>query len=176
MPLITAERIKQIVNISKNIDNNILSPYIILAELKYIKPVLGQLLYPDIVTKYTNQTLNSYEIELLTNIQYSLAHYIIENVLPFMTYSITEKGLQIQYGVNSEPADNKSTTQVIDYIRNEMQVNGEFFLNEVNKYLEENKSQFPLYTTNGNKPDNQSSFDSGIAFFPNNNNKNSYFL
>jgi len=177
MSLVSAERIKQIVAISKNIDDNIINPYIILAELKYVKPVLGQLLYPDIVAKFDNQTLNQIETTLVEMVQIPLAHYVIENALTFLTYSITEKGIQSQYGVNSETPDSKSTNNTLNYVRNEISNNAEYFTQEVNKFLEANQASFPLYTASGNLPDNIPAFDSQIAFYPATTiNTRSYFL
>ena len=177
MSLVSSERIKQLVPISKNIDDNVIYPLINLAELKYIKPVLGKLLYPDILQKFNDQTLNAIETTLVEMIQIPLSFYVIENGLTMWTYSITEKGIQTQYGVNSEPADDKSTNNTLNYVRNEMSNNAEYFTQQINIFLEDNKDLFPLYTANGNLPDNIPAYDSQIAFYPTSTiNSHSYFL
>ena len=168
--MISVQKIKSIIAISKNIDDNLIQPNILVAELKYMKPLFGKLLYADIQTKYAAQTLSTIEQELVDKAQLSLAHYIIENTIPFLNYQMTEKGLQQQFGVNSQPADNQSSTNSISYLRNELRNNAEVFSDAVRDFLDENKTSFPLYYVSGNDPKLDSSYDCGVAFYKTDNN------
>lgn len=167
--MITVNKIKTIVPISKSIDEGLIVPQISLAQIKYIRKVLGNLLYEDINTKYNSQTLNSIETQLVENIQIPLAFYVVDNTLPMLSYQMTEKGVQQQNGVNSQPADVQSNTTSLMFIRNELRSNGEFYLNEVRDFLKENKDSFPLYQTEGNDPKTTQNFTTGIAFYPRSN-------
>src|ERR1017187_6849074 len=150
MTLISAEKIKQIVPISQNIDDNLFTSYLQLTEIKHILPVLGPLLYTDIVNKFNSQTLNQIETTLVGMIQIPLAFYVVNSILPMLTYTITEKGLQSQVGVNSDNVDNKGESVNLTYVRKELTNNGEYFLQQINEFLNSNTALFPLYRTVGN--------------------------
>lgn len=175
--LITINKIKEIIPISANIDGDLLTPSITLTQTKYIKPILGKLLYEDILTKYSNQTLNAIETALVEIVQIALAQYIVDNTLPFLQYQVTSNGLTMMAGINVESADNKSDMTALSYLRNHLQNTGEFYLTQIQQYLEDNKLNLTLYATAGNDADNTSQYDCGVAFFPNNlTNRRTYFL
>lgn len=168
--MITVQKVKQILPISKNIEDSLIFPQINLAEQKYIKPVMGDVLFADIQVKYSAQTLNTIETTLVGMAQISLAYYIVENTLPFLSFQMTEKGVQIQNGVNSQSADAQSQSSNLNYMRNELRNNAEFFSDELRNFLYDNRTSFSLYTAENNDPKLTSSFDCGIAFFPPNEN------
>lgn len=175
--MITVEKLKQIIPISKNIDNNIIQPQIAVAQVKYIKPILGKYLYDDIAAKYASQTLSGAELTLIVHIQNCLAFYITDNALPYLSFAITEKGIQQQNGVNSQPGDTQSSTTSLNYMRNEIRNNAEFYGDILRDYLDDNKESFPLYTQSGNDPKTQSNFDAGIVFFDTDlNNTRNYYM
>jgi len=175
--MISVTRIKQLLPISKNIDDNLIQPQISLAENKYIKPVMGKLLFDDIQAKYSGQTLNTIEQTLVSTAQIAIAYYVIENTLPFLSLTITEKGIQQQMGVNSQSADAQGETNNLNYMRNELRNNGEFYQNEVRAFLNDNKTSFPLYVDPTNNPTQASNFDVGLAAYPSSSNldKRGYF-
>lgn len=168
--MITVTKIKKILPVSKNIDDNIIQPQIALAENKYIKPVMGTLLFDYIQDKYNQNGLDSIETQLVSIAQISLAYYVIENTLPFLSFVISEKGVQQQNGINSQSADPQGGADNLNYMRNELRNNGEFYQNEIRAFLNENKASFPLYDTPNNNPTQTSNFDIGCAFYPTNSN------
>lgn len=176
--MITVERIKQIIPISPNIDASKISPQIPIVELMFIKPLLGKLLYKDISDKYNTQTLSNIEKDLLNLIQPTISFYVLDNILPYLTFSVNEKGIQQQNGINSIPADSQSSFSSLNYMRNEFRNKAEWYSSEIIKFLEDNLVDFPLYTTSTNNPDKGNQFDCGIAFFDIDLNKrnSSYFV
>lgn len=171
--MITVNKIKSLVPISKNIGDYLIQPQINIAEIKYIKPVLGKLLFDDIQLKYSGQTLNTIETSLVELVQYSLAYYVVENTLPFLSMQISEKGIQFQNGVNSKAADETTnSTSNISYMRNELRNNAELFSDQVRDFLNENVASFPLYNSPTNNPKQDSSYDAGIVFYPDSENIN----
>lgn len=175
--LITVDKIKKNVPISPNIDSSKITPLINPIEKRHISPLIGAVLYADIQTKYNNQTLSGIETELVEYLQLAISFLVIGDLLPLLSFAITEKGIQQQNGINSVPGDNQSTFAALNYIRNELQNKSEFYLEIVKQFLQDNQSSFPLYTAPGNVPDTQSQYDAGFCLYSTNLNiTKSYYL
>ena len=145
----------------KDIVNNIPS-----AQDMYIQPILGSNFYDYLLGVYSAQTLTSDEQTLVMLIKPALAYRSAEMSLPFVQYQIKNKGPQSQFGDNSNQVE---MTQ-LSYLRNELKNRAEFYDTRLKKYLCDNGSKFPQYTTNNNvdilPEKGASGYDSGFATYP----------
>lgn len=131
-----------------NINNNMtfakLNPSIRQATALYIVPWLGQAFYDDIAAKYQGSTLNGFESALCVILRDAVAYYTVYHHASSASANLSELGFQ-----NRTSTD--GTTQYIAQwqYRNIMQnliKNGDAFLDDALKYIEDNASQFGLYS------------------------------
>lgn len=63
----TTSQIKDLTNISDNIDVELLEPHLLIAQQMYIEPILGQALYNDILSKIENNQLTGDTLTLVND-------------------------------------------------------------------------------------------------------------
>jgi len=98
----TIDDVKQYVSVNKNLTIASVQPYITQAERKYIKPILGDLLYEDyITTPPTNETeLKTYN--LFREASANLAWFLY---LPLANVQVSDSGISVAEGTNFKAAE-----------------------------------------------------------------------
>jgi hypothetical protein len=162
--LISETYLKENSPINANVDPKDILPHIDRSQDLWTQELLGTNFYNYILNSYSAQTLNNYEVELVSRIKIALVYRTCEMALPFINYNIKNKGIQSQFGDYS----NQVGVEEMRILRWELRNKAEFYDERVKSYLKENSKQFPQYITNNNtdiKPDNYtSSFDCDLAF------------
>ena len=144
---VTEEFIKDKTNITQNVDAKDIAPYISLSVRTYIQPILGYRFTKDLLTKYNAGTLSTDEAELVEFIQYVVAFYAAYDAIPNLSFRVSNKGVQSQFG------DYTSSEGVatVEYIRNNVLKFAKVNETEMRKWLDLNKALFPLYSDATNK-------------------------
>lgn len=119
-------------------------PHIKAAQEQYIKPLLGDALYDELQTQKAAGTLTSANTALITAMTPLIIWRSYQVYLTFEGLYVTPMGLR-QYGEdNSQPAPTNRRQAVQDYI--EGQAESETV--QVQKFLSDNKTDYPLLPTN----------------------------
>lgn len=163
---ITEYYIRNNTPLSQNLDVKDIVNNIDPASDMHIQPVLGTPLYNDLLIKYSAQTLNTIETELVSLIQPALAYWAADMSVPFINYQIKNKGAQTQNGDFS----NNVEKDITSYLRNELKNRAEFYTQRIERFLQLSGNQFSLYVSPGTTdilPDNSTGYDSGVALYPN---------
>lgn len=161
---VTEAFIKDKTHLTQNVDAGDIAPYIPMAVKTYAQPILGYNFTEDLLTKYNAGTTSSDEDELIEKIQYFVAFYAAYDAVPNLSFRISNKGVQSQFGDYS--ASEGITT--VEYIRNNIKKFVDTYENMLRKWLEENEDLFPLYKSETNKeiegPDEQDDIKSDVTW------------
>jgi hypothetical protein len=119
-----------------------LLPVIHEAQFKYIRPILCEELYSEISSQIKNDNLTvENEFLLKTYIQPAVSYYTYYLVLPFAWAKLRDAGLVIQSGDNYSAV----TRNDVEYMRNTVLESANTYAIILEKYLNENRSIYPLY-------------------------------
>lgn len=147
---VTEKFIKDRTPIGENVDVKKVVPFLETAASMRLIPVLGEVFYTDLLTKYNNQSLSANEQIIVDKCKYVVAWYASSMATPALNKQMTNKGQQTQSGDYSQNAGDTAEVQAQD----RDSVIGRFWLNQLKDYLKRNKSLFAVYLS---KP-NQDSF------------------
>ena len=154
--------------VNGNVDDSLITPFIIQAENTNIERVIGTALFDEIVEEIRvyktsgipvsvdNQTL------LDKYINPALLEWTMYHSLPFLNFKLTNKTIAKKNSENSE----SSEVNEISYLRNIVSNNAEYLSTRLSNFLKENLSIYPLFGLPGTgcdtiKPDDDIYF-SGI--------------
>jgi hypothetical protein len=152
--LIGVDDIKELTSISKSISAELLEPYIIISEEYYVYPILGDALLTELKNQITGNTLSALNAILLNQYIRPLAAYgaWFEGA-PFIQFKTVQKGIVKQSSDNSSNVD----LSEFNVYRNSIKDKISFYEDRLAKYLDDNKSSYPLYRSNCNNNNNNSS-------------------
>lgn len=141
---INEDYLKRNTNLSGNIDSNTIRPTMIKAQDMFITPFLGKDLDKDLKNKILTNSLSSLEVELLgyikkAQIEFTCYLSYVDILFKWLNKAATTPS--VENGVNISRSD-------MVYVRDIAKNQGEFYLNEAKKFLDDNKSSFPLYDCN----------------------------
>lgn len=140
--LISVDDIKEVTSMSKNIQAELLEPYILIAEEFFVYPVLGDALVTEIKNQLTGNTLTSLNQVLLIQYITPLSAYgAWHEYIPFGAYKSVQKGEVKQSSDNSDNV----TLDELTFKRQAIKDKISFFEERLRKYLEDNKASYPLY-------------------------------
>lgn len=136
------EDVKKYVSVNENLQWDSVEPYIKQAERKYIKTLIGELLYDDYcATIPTGTELKAYE--LLREAAANLAWFLY---LPLANVQVTDSGISVTEGTNFKAA---AWWQIRDLRRSFLEAGFEA-IDEALKIMEANEADFsPWETTEG---------------------------
>lgn len=136
-----------------------IDPFIISAQELDLKPVLNESLYYDFITKYNassdpmftpyqnllNGTTYEYSDQTIQypGIKPMLVAYTMSRFIPMNQVNITRYGIVNKKNDQSEPV---STTQ-LTYIVNNLRAQATAYQNQLEKFLLQNQTTYPLYGT-----------------------------
>ena len=159
---ITEQDFRKKTNIHKNVDWSEINPNISEASNIYIRPILGLKFYNDLLSKYNSSNLSPDEESLVDIIQRIVAYRATDLALTWITFKPTNKGLQQQFGENSQSA----TLEMLKYVRNQAKNMATIHEKELQKTLERDKKLYPIYESKENKeivapsePEDNTGFD-----------------
>ena len=138
---INEDYLKKFTNLNGNIDTNIIKPNIIKAQDMYISSFLGKELDLLLKNKILTNSLSSLDIELMSLIKKAQVEFTcylsyVDILFRWMNKSATTPSV--------ENGTNVSRNDMI-YVRDIAKNQGEFYLNEVGKFLYDNRDSYPQY-------------------------------
>lgn len=144
---ITETYLKSQTPITANVDVNDVTPFIRTQTEMRIQPILGTYFYKDILAKYNAQTLNSDEEILVTYIQPVVAWRSAEDAVFGLSYQLKNKGLQTQFGDNS----NSVSIQEVNFGQDHYAQKASFYEARLSNYLRDNRLLYPEFISDLNR-------------------------
>jgi len=142
---ISTDRLKKDTALGGSVDNNLLLPYILMAQDRYILPVLGTDLNNKIISDIQGGSLAGAYLTLLTTyIQPALVHFSFATVLPFLRIRMVNNSI---VAMSSEQGAAVSHSELKPLINASMD-QAEFYRERLIEYITHNTSSFPEYSTN----------------------------
>lgn len=144
---VTETFIKNKTHITQNVDAKDLAPYIPMSVKTYVQPILGYRFTEDLLSKYNAGTLSVDEEELVEFIQFVTAFYAAYDAIPNLTFRVSNKGIQSQFGDYS----GSEGVATVEYIRNNVMKFAKVHESNMRAFLQLNKDNYPLYLDATNK-------------------------
>ena len=142
---ISTDRLKKDSALGGSVDDNILLPYILMAQDRYILPVIGTDLNNKLVSDIQGSSLAGAYLTLLqTFIQPSLVQFAFATVLPFLRLRMVNNSIVT---MSSEQGSSVSHSDLKPLISASMD-QAEFYRERLVDYLRGNLTSFPEYSTN----------------------------
>jgi len=163
---ISATRIKKDTALGGSVDDNIIMPYILLAQDMFILPVLGTDLDNKLKADIQGGSLTgAYKTLVETYIQPALVQFSFQELAPFLRLRFVNNAIVIMGATDqSDSASYEDIKPLIDRSKDA----GEFYRQRLIDYIRNNTSSFPEYTSNsGSDLDaSVSNFFAGIQLEP----------
>ena len=169
--LITENKVKEFTFLQDNVDAKLIRKSVQLSQIKYLKPILNDTFYQDIIDKVKDSRLEVDPIpltpeytDLIDNyIKPCLANYAAYEVLYFISFDISNRGIT-QRNVNNDASSQIADLASLSALRNLMNNTANTLKNEMIKFIKNNKDNYPLYFDEcKNKNDND--INSSIYFY-----------
>jgi|TARA_R100001086_G_scaffold197326_3_gene113861 hypothetical protein len=142
--LISAETLKQNTTISQSVDDNLIHPVIMLAQDKYMLPVLGTDLFEKLKTEVSGTPAGNYLILLKDYVSKSLCQYTLATLYPLLRLRATNHSV-VQ--MNNEQGSSATYDDIQPLIDSAIDM-GQFYRERMIDYLTNNESLFPEYSSN----------------------------
>lgn len=145
MNILTVEKLQEITPITDALANQVdmLLSFIEVSETMHLKQdILGESLYDEIITSIENGVLSGHNLTLVDNYLYNLsAWYSFWEFAPFIAFRTSAKGINKMYSDNTQALDKDEMA----VYRQSILDKALFWRNATIKYMENNKSNFPLW-------------------------------
>ena len=142
---ISTDRLKKDSALGGSVDDNLLLPYILMAQDRYILPVLGTDLNAKLISDIQGSSLSGAYLTLLqTYIQPSLVQYSFATCLPFLRLRMVNNSIVT---MNSEQGSSVSHDELKPLINASID-QAEFYRERLIDYIRNNTSSLPEYQTN----------------------------
>jgi len=142
---VSTDRIKKDTALGGSVDNNLLLPYILMAQDRYILPVLGTDLNNALITKIQGSSLAGDYLTLLqTYIQPALVQFAFATVLPFLRLRMVNNSIVT---MSSEQGSSVSHSDLKPLINASID-QAEFYRERLIEFIRNNTSNFPEYSSN----------------------------
>tara|TARA_Y100001973_G_scaffold2116_1_gene3124 strand:- start:1013 stop:1597 length:585 start_codon:yes stop_codon:yes gene_type:complete len=142
---ISTDRLKKDSALGGSVDDNLLLPYILMAQDRYILPILGTDLQNKLISDIQGGSLTGNYLTLLqTYIQPTLVQFAFATVLPFLRLRMVNNAVVT---MSSEQGATVSHDELKPLINASMD-QGEFYRERLITYVTNNTSNFPEYSTN----------------------------
>jgi hypothetical protein len=138
---ITEQFLKNKTPITQNVDAKDLAPFMEMTVRTYIQPILGYNFNNELLEKFNDETLSVIETDLVEFIQFVVAFYATYDAIPSLTFRISNKGIQSQFG----DYQNSEGVATVEYLRNNMLKFARVHESNLRAFLDLNKDQFPTY-------------------------------
>ena len=142
---ISTDRLKKDSALGGSVDDNLLLPYILMAQDRYILPVLGTDLQDKLISDIQGSSLSGAYLTLLQKfVQPALVQFAFATVLPFLRLRMVNNSVVT---MSSEQGSSVSHDELKPLINASMD-QGEFYRKRLIDYLTGNTASFPEYSTN----------------------------
>ena len=142
---ISTDRLIKDSALGASVDANLLLPYILMAQDRYILPILGTDLTNKLISDIQGSSLAGDYLTLLqTFIQPALVQFSFATVLPFLRLRMVNNAIVT---MNSEQGSSVSHDDLKPLINASMD-QAEFYRERLIDYVTSNTSSFPEYSTN----------------------------
>jgi len=163
--MISTDYLRDNTSITGNVDGNLLTPHIIVAQNIHIEGILGTALFNEVIGHINAGTIaGNIKVLLDDYIQPTLCQWAFYEAFPFINYSISNTGVNTKAGEN----DTDTALEEIQFLRGSIKDTAEYMSQRVINYLRANVSLYNSYTNPGSGLDtirpNSSVYFSGIAF------------
>ena len=143
---ISATRLKKDTALGGSVDDNLIMPYILLAQDMQILPILGTDLDTKLKTEIQSDTLaNQYKTLVETYIQPALVQFAFSTLAPYLRLRFSNNSVVVM------GATEQSSSATYDDIKPLMDTAtdaAEFYRQRCIDYLRDNTSSFPEYSSN----------------------------
>jgi len=134
--------------IEKNVDQDKIVPFIIVAQDLHIQSILGSLFYDHLKNGISGNTLNSDETYLIRNyIQPCVAFWTFYESYISLNYKTTNKAVSKERSEYSDPL----SLDELKYSRSAIRTNAEYYSKRLQKYMIDYNYLFPLYNQTTSK-------------------------
>jgi hypothetical protein len=146
--LVSTNELKNLTSIGQNIDCELLTPHLLIAQQLYLEPVLGCALYNDIIYRFDNNQLTGntqvlYEQYIVPAIAYASWY----SLSPFLNWRTSRNGINKSGTDTLQPIEIQEFSMYSSKVENLMR----FYLKRLEDYLKCNKDLFPLYCQNASE-------------------------
>jgi|TARA_R100000482_G_scaffold25825_1_gene7939 hypothetical protein len=142
--LISSDSLKRTTTISQSVDDNLIHPVILLAQDRYILPVLGTDLFEKLKTEVEGTPAGNYETLLKDYVQKCLCQFTLATLYPVLRLRAVRHSV-VQ--MDNEQGTSVSFDDIEPLISSALDM-GEFYRERLIDYLTENSSLFPEYSSN----------------------------
>ena len=142
--LISSDSLKRTTTISQSVDDNLIHPVILLAQDRYILPVLGTDLFEKLKTEVEGTPAGNYETLLKEYVQKCLCQFTLATLYPVLRLRAVRHSV-VQ--MDNEQGTSASFYDIEPLISSALDM-GEFYRERLIDYLTENSSLFPEYSSN----------------------------
>lgn len=149
--------------INQNVEITTIVPFIGQAQDLRCQPVIGTALYERLMAGIVANNLTAAETTLLNLIRPALAYWTLAVALPFISVQVRNGGTVKVKSDNTEPASASEVAGLVTVALN----TAEFYTERIIRYLCDNSSSFPEYSTSTDMTPNGSSPYNGGFIFPN---------
>ena len=142
---ISTTRIKKDTALGASVDDNLLLPYILMAQDRYILPILGTDFYDKLISDIQGSSLAGDYLTLLQSyIQPALVQFSFATVVPFLRLRFVNNSVVT---MSSEQGNSVSHSDLKPLISASMD-QGEFLRERLIDYIRNNTSSFSEYSSN----------------------------
>lgn len=146
--LITEQEIKNWTDIPNSVQSGMFSTMIVLAQDKFIRTALGELLFSELVNQVENNTLTALNTTLLNGndrlfrgLKPGLAWWVAYHMYPYLHSFISPTGIQSK---STDEATSISARE-IEIRKNQAKSNAEYYIDQLICYVRENDTDYPLF-------------------------------
>lgn len=139
--IITDDYFKAYSPIPKNYNLDELRPYVHVAEVMWIVPIIGSPLYDELLEQVENDNVTPENATLLLAIYPLLSFAIVTEALPFIAYHMS------QVGVTKGKSENSDSVSIndVNYINTTLRSQCEIMKSNLKKFLDEHSDLYPKY-------------------------------
>jgi hypothetical protein len=142
---ISTDRLKKDSALGGSVDDNLLFPYILMAQDRYILPYLGTDLYNKLISDIQGSSLTGAYLTLLqTYIQPALTQFAFATVLPFLRLRMVNNSVVAMSSENGTSVSHNDLKPLISASMDQ----GEFYRKRLIDYIQNNTGSFPEFNTN----------------------------
>ena len=144
--LISATRLKKDTAIGGSVDDNLIMPYILLAQDMHILPILGTDLYEKIKSDIQGGSLTgAYKTLVETYLQPALVQFSFTQLIPYLRLRFVNNAVVV---MGATDQSSSATYEDLEPVMNTATDAAEFYRQRAIDYLKNNTSSFAEYSTN----------------------------
>ena len=143
---ISSTRLKKDTALGGSVDDNLIMPYILLAQDMNILPVLGTDLYEKLKSDIQGSSLTGdYKTLMETYIQPALVQFSFAQLAPYLRLRFVNNAVVV---MGATEQSSSATYEDLEPVMNTATDAAEFYRQRCIDYLRNNESSFPEYSTN----------------------------